>query len=47
MLSFFRKLLIQDLNEIKYQQDEAKRANLGKDEETGGEDVVMLKMALK
>eukprot|EP00112_Aurelia_sp_Birch-Aquarium-sp1_P013495 Seg2867.2 transcript_id=Seg2867.2/GoldUCD/mRNA.D3Y31 product="Translin-associated factor X-interacting protein 1" protein_id=Seg2867.2/GoldUCD/D3Y31 len=42
-----RKLLIQDLNEIKYQQDEAKRASLGKDQEGGGEDIVMLKMALK
>eukprot|EP00794_Sanderia_malayensis_P018901 gene18901-20803_t len=42
-----RKLLIQDLNDLKYQQDEAKRAALGKQDEDGAEDVTMLKLALK
>ncbi|XP_065064589.1 translin-associated factor X-interacting protein 1-like [Rhopilema esculentum] len=42
-----RKLLIQDLNDLKYQQDEAKKALLGKQDETGGDDVTMLKIALK
>lgn len=46
-----RKLLIQDLNDMKYQQDEAKRALAGMSEEddevTKREDAVMLRIALK
>ena len=47
ILLICRKLLIQDLNDLKYQQDEAKKALLGKQDETGGDDVTMLKIALK
>ena len=38
---------MQDLNDLKLQQDEAKRAMLGKQDESGGGDVVVLKIALK
>lgn len=43
----FRKLLIQDINDLKYQQEEAKKA-LGHGENQPGkeEDPVMLRIAL-
>ena len=47
VILFLRKLLIQDLNDMKYQQDEAKRSAVGKQDEGGAEDVTMLKLALK
>ena len=44
-----RKLLIQDLNDLKYQQDEARSGTLAKQSEDnhGAEDVTMLKLALR
>jgi len=42
-----RRLLVQDLNDMKLQQDEAKHTLLGKEDESGGGDAVVLRLALK
>lgn len=43
----FRKLLIQDINDLKYQQEEAKKALAHGENEPGKEeDPVMLRIAL-
>ena len=38
---------MQDLNDMKLQQDEAKHTLLGKEDESGGGDAVVLRLALK
>lgn len=43
---FFRKMLIADINELKYQQEDSNKSNMEEDGE-GKEDVTFLKLALK
>ncbi|KAK3746382.1 hypothetical protein QZH41_018214, partial [Actinostola sp. cb2023] len=45
-LFHFRKMLIADINELKYQQEDSKKSNMEDDGE-GKEDVTFLKLALK
>ena len=45
VFNFSRKMLIADINELKYQQEDAKKPNA--EEEEGKEDVTFLKLALK
>lgn len=44
--TFCRKMLIADINELKYQQEDAKKPNV-EEEGEGKEDVTFLKLALK
>ena len=44
--TYFRKMLIADINELKYQQEDAKKPN-AEEEGEGKEDVTFLKLALK
>lgn len=41
-----RKMLIADINELKYQQEDSSKSNMEEDGE-GKEDVTFLKLALK
>lgn len=44
--TIYRKMLIADINELKYQQEDAKKPN-AEEEGEGKEDVTFLKLALK
>lgn len=45
MSKLFRKMLIADINELKYQQEDSKKST--EDDGEGKEDVTFLKLALK